>query len=424
MPLDPSIVSNAFANISMPDMNALMQQRVRGAENIYQIETGRQEQAAQAEQEAAKAQEDAAFKALLPAYTYGIQTGDIAGAGNLVPLEFRPQLQQYIDALTGRSPQEVQSALIGSLSSDPRGQEALSAIQRGQTFGVQSRQQDLAELKYKQELAAAGQPEPMSAFEEAQSGFRERETALKEQEAAAKAAREGAIAAGEAPPTELKKGERWNAETGRVEAVPGSETYTKQKSTQSKDYSAAKNAIRELDKTRKTVKALKDTTGYQKAMGTGTVMANTPNIPVVSTFSGAYDFQTKYKNLKGAVATLGRAAASLQGKLGNMAVQEWKLVSDAIANLDLESMSSSVLDDQLSIIANDLDALDAQVRDAYEKQWGDTQFYSPLEGQGPAEPPPSADRPAGVGADWSLEEDAQGNRAWVNPQRNKFIEAK
>ena len=49
MPIDPSIISNAFANISMPDMNALMQQRVQGAQNIYQIETGRQEQAAQAE---------------------------------------------------------------------------------------------------------------------------------------------------------------------------------------------------------------------------------------------------------------------------------------------------------------------------------------------------------------------------------------
>jgi len=144
MPLDPSIVSNAFANISMPDMNALMNQRVRGAENIYQIETGRQEQAAQTEKEAAKAQEDAAFKALLPAYTYGIQTGDIAGAGNLVPPELRPQLQQYIDALTGKSPQEVQAALIGSLSSDPRGQEALSAIQRGQTFGVQQGQLDVS----------------------------------------------------------------------------------------------------------------------------------------------------------------------------------------------------------------------------------------------------------------------------------------
>jgi hypothetical protein len=78
----------------------------------------------------------------------------------------------------------------------------------------------------------------------------------------------------------------------------------------------------------------------------------------------------------------------------------------------------------LEIITNDLTALDAQVRDAYEKEWGDTQFYDPLEGQGPAETSPSADRPAGVGVDWSLEEDAQGNRAWVNPQRNKFIEAK
>ena len=162
MPLDPSIVSNAFANISsnMPDVNALMQQRVRGAENIYQIETGRQEQAAQAAQEAAKAQEDAAFKALLPAYTYGIQTGDMAGALNLVPPEMQESLVPYVDALTGKSPQEVQAALIGSLSSSPAGQEALAAIQRGQTFGVQSRQQDLAEKKYAAELAAAGQPQP------------------------------------------------------------------------------------------------------------------------------------------------------------------------------------------------------------------------------------------------------------------------
>jgi hypothetical protein len=95
---------------------------------------------------------------LLPAYTYGIQTGDIAGAGNLVPPELRPQIQQYIDALAGRSPQEVQAALIGSLSSSPMGQEALSAIQRGQTFGVQQGQLTLAQQKFAAEQAAAGQP--------------------------------------------------------------------------------------------------------------------------------------------------------------------------------------------------------------------------------------------------------------------------
>ena len=83
MPLDPSIISNAFADVSrnMPDVNALMQQRVRGAENIYQIETGRQEQA----KADAKAQEDAAVKALLPAYAHALKTGDLRGALKLAP---------------------------------------------------------------------------------------------------------------------------------------------------------------------------------------------------------------------------------------------------------------------------------------------------------------------------------------------------
>jgi hypothetical protein len=40
----------------------------------------------------------------------GIQTGDLVGAGNLVPPEMRPQIQQYIDALKGTSPQEVLAA--------------------------------------------------------------------------------------------------------------------------------------------------------------------------------------------------------------------------------------------------------------------------------------------------------------------------
>ena len=183
MPLDPSIVSNAFANVSMPDVNALMNQRVRGAENIYQIETGRQEQA----KATAKAQEDAAVKALLPAYAHAFKTGDMRTALSLAPAEYQDGLLQYVEALDGKPIEEIQAALIGSLSSSPMGQEALSAIQRGQTFGVQSRQQTLAEKRFVQELAAAGQPKPMSAYEEAQIGFRERETALKEQEAAAKA---------------------------------------------------------------------------------------------------------------------------------------------------------------------------------------------------------------------------------------------
>jgi hypothetical protein len=146
MPLDPSIITNAMTNITanMPDASNLMAQRVQGMENIYKIETARQ---AAAEEEAAalkKEQEAAAIKALLPAYTYGIQTGDISGAGNLVPQEMRGQLQPFIDALTGKSPQEVQAALIGSLASSPEGQEALAAIQRAETASIQRGQLDVS----------------------------------------------------------------------------------------------------------------------------------------------------------------------------------------------------------------------------------------------------------------------------------------
>lgn len=382
MALNPNII---LSGMPQPfDTNALLQQQISGMENINALERQRradelamQDRAAAAEKEAMQAQEAATLKALLPAYTYGIQTGDMAGALNLVPPEMQESLRPYADALAGKPPEEVKAALIGSMSTSDMGREALAAIQRAGTLGVQQGQLTLAQQQAEREAAAAGQPKPMTEYE-AERIRLDREKAERE------AAKDAAIASGEAPPVDLQKGERWNPETGRVEAVPGSTTYNKQKSTQAKDYSAATNALRELNKVRGVVTELKNTTGYQKAMNTGTIMANAPNIPGVSSYSGAYDFQTKYKNLKGSVATLGRAAASLQGKLGNMAVQEWKLVSDAIANLDLANMDADVLDAQLDIIANDITALEAQVRDAYEKEWGDTQFYNPLDSRGTA----------------------------------------
>jgi hypothetical protein len=87
MPIDPSIVSNAFANVSMPDMNALMQQRAQGAQNIYQIERQRQADAA-SEQEAMQAQ---TLQALSPAVAAAFEDPSDAGldaAFSLVPEEF------------------------------------------------------------------------------------------------------------------------------------------------------------------------------------------------------------------------------------------------------------------------------------------------------------------------------------------------
>jgi hypothetical protein len=41
-----------------------------------------------------------------------------------------------------------------------------------------------------------------------------------------------------------------------------------------------------------------------------------------------------------------------------------------------------------------------------------------------AAPSGTAGRPAGVGADWTLKQDAKGNRAWVSPDGKRFVEVK
>jgi hypothetical protein len=394
MPIDPSIIGNVMAPqaVQMPDVNAMMRTQTQGMENIYQIEAAREAQAA----EQAKAQEAEAIKALSPAIAAAFEDPSDAGldaAFSLVPEAFGAAADEQLTQLRAIPDINRRKAVIRSaLLQDDYGRALLAQLEptanmrlqeatAGRRAALDERRLALEEAR----LAAEAEGGGVSPDVAARLEF-DREKFAVERE------KEARIASGEAAPVQLQKGERWNPEKQRVEAVPGSQTYNKQKSVQAKDYGAAKNALRELEKVKGVVSDLKNTTGYQKAMNTGVVMANTPNIPVVSNFSGAYDFQTKYKNLKGSVATLGRAAASLQGKLGNMAVQEWKLVSDAIANLDLDTMNANVLDDQLNVIANDILRLEAQVQDAYENEWGDTQFYAPLEGAGASEQNAPADK--------------------------------
>ena len=78
---------------------------------------------------------------------------------------------------------------------------------------------------------------------------------------------------------------------------------------------------------------------------------------------------TKVKNLKGKVTEMGKAAASLTGAIGQMAVQEWRIVSDMIANLDLEGMEPSDLDNQLDIIESQAKRAAEITQDAYENQY-------------------------------------------------------
>jgi type VI protein secretion system component VasK len=65
------------------------------------------------------------------------------------------------------------------------------------------------------------------------------------------------------------------------------------------------------------------------------VQAMLPSLPESLVTSGnSRKAQQRLETLKGKVMAFGRQLASLEGKLGNMAVQEWKFVSDSIQAID------------------------------------------------------------------------------------------
>lgn len=84
---------------------------------------------------------------------------------------------------------------------------------------------------------------------------------------------------------------------------------------------------------------------------------------------GSRSADTAIKNLRGKVTEMGKSAAALTGAIGQMAVQEWRIVSDMIASLDIEGMEPADLDNQLDIIEAQARRAAEVTRDAYENQY-------------------------------------------------------
>lgn len=84
---------------------------------------------------------------------------------------------------------------------------------------------------------------------------------------------------------------------------------------------------------------------------------------------------TILESLKSKAATVGRALASETGKLGNMAMGEWKIVAEDIANLD---PSSKEFPDQVQRIVKKTQEMETRLRQNYDET------YSIYEGLNPA----------------------------------------
>lgn len=179
MPLDPSIISNSFANISTPDVNALMQQRVQGAENVYQIETARQAQAAEAEKEAAKQAAEAMLPAVASAFSDPSDAG-LDAAASMLPPEVSQAFTPFLQRLKAiRDPKMRMTILRAELAKDDEGQYILGQLEPSANMRLQAeaaeRRAALDEKRYALDERRIGldeaklnQPETMTPYQQAQ----------------------------------------------------------------------------------------------------------------------------------------------------------------------------------------------------------------------------------------------------------------
>lgn len=93
------------------------------------------------------------------------------------------------------------------------------------------------------------------------------------------------------------------------------------------------------------------------------VAGYTGYLPSFSDASKSAD--TDIKNLKGKVTALGKIAASAGGAIGTMAVQEWTIIRDMIADLDEKATSPDKFLEQMDLIDAQIAGAEERLRDSY-----------------------------------------------------------
>ena len=175
MAIDPSIIlsGNQMAQPRLPDVNAMMQTRTAGLENMYNIEQQRKADAA-AEQ---KAQQDALVEALAPAYATAYKGGGtkeaITAGVSLLSPEIQAKIAPSIQKMLAMPSDELRmSALESSLaSSGDTGRAILNRIPteiQRLNAEIQRGQLELSQAELAQRRAEANQPEAMTPYQEAQ----------------------------------------------------------------------------------------------------------------------------------------------------------------------------------------------------------------------------------------------------------------
>jgi len=168
----------------------------------------------------------------------------------------------------------------------------------------------------------------------------------------------------------LKPGERWNADKGVVEAVPGSDLYIRQ----STKHGDALRAVNSIDvKTDNAIKKIaevldpKNKSAFESNFGGYNAYA-TQFIP-----GETQNIRATLDSLKSDMKSAGLELMRQGGSIGQMTLAEWPIVERAIENIT-PLLGEAKAREALEGVAAHLDRIRKNAKEVYETEWRNTQF--------------------------------------------------
>ena len=189
----------------------------------------------------------------------------------------------------------------------------------------------------------------------------------------------------------LKPGERKTSE-GNVEAIPGSDLYTKQKANYTKDYKGATTVVDKIAEAQARIDRItaeENADGFAGNFGGYNAAYATQYFPG-QTQDVASDIQSLKADLKNAGLELIRNG----GSIGQITEAEWPIIQEQLALLT-PMLSEDKARDILANVSARLKNIADRAVETYDMQWGETQFYAPVTAKpvttgAPRNPPPAA----------------------------------
>jgi hypothetical protein len=129
-----------------------------------------------------------------------------------------------------------------------------------------------------------------------------------------------------------------------------------------KDYKTVENVMSQTDEILKSIDAVRNSNLEGIS---GPIAGRTPTISKDLLLA-----ETRLENLKGKVTALGKASASMSGAIGSIANQEWQILANQIAVIDL-TKGDKAINEQIDRIESQAIGTANRMREGFERQYGE-----------------------------------------------------